>query len=168
MDSIKQVLAEYPKLAHALAIIENCCRSGRWGCDDEQHFVNAYSEALQDSGLIDWGHRSEILVYVHNLIKLLTGTATMPEGHNSRHSGVSQGENVSPTKPRPRLSHESATPHTTSSQRFLNRFIAGDSPDAAAPLPRAMKNRFSTSLLHPPAVNPSPKVAGAFNSKAVK
>lgn len=164
--SIKQVLVTYPKLAHALAIIENSCRDGRRsGFSEEQCFVHAYTEALQDSGLIDWGHRTEILLYEH---ELLTGTAQMPEGHNSRQESASQGETVSPTIPRPRLSHESATPQATSSQRFLNRFSAGDSLKAAPPLPRAMKNRFSTSFLHPPAVNPSPKAAGAFNSKAVK
>lgn len=65
------------------------------------------------------------------------------EALNSRHTSVSQGDSVAPTIPRPRLNHESAGPHTTSSQRFLNRFSAGDSLNAATPFPRAMKNRFS-------------------------
>lgn len=61
----------------------------------------------------------------------------------SRQESVSQGDNVASAEPCPRLSHRSASPHTTSSQRFLNRFSAGDSLRAATTFPRAMKNRLS-------------------------
>lgn len=75
----------------------------------------------------------------------IEGTKLHPKavGLNSRQESVSKGENVSPTIPCPRLSHKSAGPHTTSSQRFLSRFSAGDSLNAATTFPRAMKNRFS-------------------------
>jgi len=64
----------------------------------------------------------------------------MPKGHNSPQESAPKNPNVSRAEPCPRRSVSPATPNTTASQRFLHRFGAGDTLQAATPRPRAMNN----------------------------
>ena len=167
MTELKEILTTYPKLAHALAIIENSCRAGRrYGFTEEHCFLNAYAEALEDSGLIDWSHRTELLLYVH---ELLIGTAPMPEGHN-RQQESAQNEVVSHDLPIPRPRQTLNVKHQeTASQRFLRRFCAGDTVAPTNTTSRAMKNPLFTASPFPPAYVPSPKVAGGvFSSGSIR
>lgn len=162
MTELKEILTTYPKLAHALAIIEDSCRSGRpYGFSEEHCFLNAYAEGLEDSGSIDWSHRTELLLYVH---ELLIGTASMPEGHN-RQQESAQNEPLSHILPKPRPRRALETEHQeTASQRFLRRFGAGDTVSPTNTTSRAMKNPLFTAPAFPPAYVPSPKVAGGVFS----
>lgn len=72
----------------------------------------------------------------------------MAAGHNSPQESAPKNPNVSRAEPCPRRSVAPATPNTTASQRFLHRFGAGDTLQAATPRPRAMKNPHPQPLQH--------------------
>lgn len=161
---MRDLLSRCMVVAIELAHYENARRSGL-SVSEHQIRLFAMLEALASAGVIDLGEHTDILLYTSDL---LITDFSMPEGHNSRQESVSQGENISPTKPRPRRPLE--TEHQeTASQRFLRRFGAGDTVPPNNTTSRAMKNPRFTASAFPPAYVPSPKVAGGvFSSSAFR